>query len=880
MSKILDQNYSSRSLIDSLEAARVRMKSKNSDTTDPAKPKNSTEFGRSMLIDAFQNQQTLKFEDIIKHNPEVNARNNKVKDIEDKYTNIVLKDVTLKSLQTTEIKSAIESSLKIRDYSTMLGIRAAELKSSNITTTDTDAPDTYISIEASTITTNQSLTVSVWSIASSYNISVGTKDSTEPTAVYNAIQAAVSVSAAGTAALSAVGSNISEDGFPANPQSRIMYTSCYVEAQKTVQNLVSLKSSVTDLWGGMNKTISDGFEKADTVIVGTGANLLPAGTYYLYSMPYGINAAKDLNTYITQANSIYQAINAISSSPNITREEGVSATAGISGLTYDGSGLPSNNDFAYAISNAAYTSALPLASGGTLAANVKTAAAAIATSSNAATYSESFGVNKYQSGSPILSNIAFTSLLQSIEDAANTSGSTLSSVQAATSAALSAYKTKCSIVLTNGNTLESVVDSINCTTQYSGVAASINMSGAGSYMLNIYGTNTGTNYPVDILNALDSDVKATLFTNVVKYEAPGTNAICQVGNSSFKQLITSNANRIEYGGAYINLLKANSSTSAYQTIIIGDDTGIYKDKIVNFVNSLNDLIIFIAKQMQVDPNDRDKYKDTTLLRNDPILSSLSLLVNNAVNYTTSYDSGYTNLPTIGIDLKPQIEAGDLQYNIFTINNNVSPNSKADTIKDGLDVALHTNYNGVRRVFELMNSISSPKLLLNGFNGQYKDLMLNLSIHIIGSFGPDSKQVKIETLDTLDNSVITTEYYNLSGSANAYSISCANKTSNLYGLNFLYMDSVNANNISVRIRQGVADYLWAGLNSIDSQISTRTLSINEEKFYIKQSLDSAKEDLKRRIQIVSKNASSNVANINKAAAIIHTFGQLTSNNNTK
>ncbi|MDX1916962.1 MAG: flagellar filament capping protein FliD, partial [Rickettsiaceae bacterium] len=682
-------------------------------------PTTSSEFGRGMVIDGFKNKENLKFHDVIKYNPKVESQEKLVKSLEEKYQNMVLLEATLQFLQSEEIKSAIDSSLKIREYSTLLGIKAAELKSASISTNDTDDAETYMKVEASSSTSNQEITVSIWNTATSYNISIGTEDSTEPTAVYNAIQAANSVTAARDAALAAV-SSLSGDGFPSNPQSRTLYSLCYVEALKTSSSLASLKTQITNIWNGMNKTISDGFETTDTVIVGTGADLLPAGTYYLYCMPNSIYAAKALSTYITQANSVSTAIAAIASTPNITREDVVTAISGITGLTYNGSGLPSNNDFAYAIAYPAYTAALPNANGGTLAATVKTAASNVATSANAKTYADDFGINTYQAGSPILTNIAFTSLLQSLTDAANTTGATLSSVQTSVAAALSAYKTKCSITLTNDGTLQTVVDSINFTTQYSGVGASAILSGSGNYILNIYGTNTGIDYAINIFNSSESDVKSTIFGQVIKFESPGTSAIVQAGNSSFKQMIVSNSNTISYGQAYFTLLKANTSSSEYQTITIGDDATIYKNKIVDFVDSLNNLIIFIARQNQVDPNDPNKYKVTTLLRYDPILRSLSLLVNNALNYTVSYDSGYTSLASLGIDTEQVTESGDLQYNLLRINSDIPSTSKTDNIKDSVDLALNSDYIGTRRVFECMNTISSSKLILNGFNGIYND----------------------------------------------------------------------------------------------------------------------------------------------------------------
>ncbi|MDX1916364.1 MAG: hypothetical protein SFT68_00050, partial [Rickettsiaceae bacterium] len=154
----------------------------------------------------------------------------------------------------------------------------------------------------------------------------------------------------------------------------------------------------------------------------------------------------------------------------------------------------------------------------------------------------------------------------------------------------------------------------------------------------------------------------------------------------------------------------------------------------------------------------------------------------------------------------------------------------------------------------------------------------ITIHIVGNLGPNNKQVRIQILDTTTNAVNSTEYYNLSTFSSYYKISCSDATSNLYGLNFLYMDTVDASSISVRIRQGVADYLWAGLTDIRSQISTRLSEMNDNKFAIRQKVNLAKDALQKLIQTTAKNATADIGYINQSAADIIALEQLTLQNN--
>ncbi len=837
--------------------------------------KSSAQFGRTMQIDGFKNQTNLTIQDIVEYNPTIVNATQIVKTLEEKYKDLVAKEATIVELKSYLAKAST-SAQKIRDYSVDPRIKSTELKSISISTNDVGEGSEYISVNASSIKTNQALTISVWQIASSDNISIGTAGSTEPTAVYNAINGAVSVSDARSAAFTAASSNISGDGFPSNPQSRILYGLCVVEDSKTTPDLATLKSSVTNAWNGMNKDISDGFETLSTEIIGNGANLMPSGTYYLYSMPHGIEAPKSLSAYITQASDVYDAIDSIASLPNITQEEVVAAISSVTGLTFDGDGLPSNNDFAYNIAFAAYNIALP-APTGTIAADVKAAAAVIATPENAVIYATNFGPSTYQVNSPVLKNIAYVSLMQSLQDAANNSGADLSSVKTTIIAALDAYKTRCSITLADGQTLETVIEAINHTTNYSGVASNYLQTGTGSYMLNIYAVNTGSDYTTRILDASEVDTKATLFGQVIQYLSPGSSAMAQIGSSSFTPLIVSNSNSLEYGGIYITLLKPNTNNSNYQTIITGDDAKSYKDKINNFIEDVNRLIIFVAQQNQTDPENPSKYKETTYLRNDILLSHLSLLLSNSLSYNTNYSTGFTTMANVGINLQHQIEDENLEYNLLSISSdqNYNPSTKPEITRDQLDVSLAENFGEVRRVFELASTIASDKLILLSFNGQYQDLKLRMSIHIAGDLGANNKQVQIEILDT-NNIVTGTEYYDLAGSANHYKISCSNSASNLYGLNFIFLNNANEDDIAIHIRQGVADYFWAGIQKIQSQIADRFKTMRDDKIYTRSQVTAASDNLNKNIDRLLKNSTSNIMNINKAAATIYAFEQLSDN----
>ncbi|MDX1924799.1 MAG: flagellar filament capping protein FliD [Rickettsiaceae bacterium] len=821
--------------------------------------KSAKESGRSMEINAFgRKYDNMTYEDIIDYDPKIirlKAQAAKLQSNMDEYLN---KMNAIQTLQEEIYKDILQKSEDIKNY-TALPVTERELKTVSIVSNDTGDAQDYISVDASSLAYSQKITISNWAIASSHNISIGTANSTEPLSVYNAIQAALSVNAAKTDALAAVGSNLSGDGLPLNPSSRILYGLCLAESYKTSPNLVTLKANATSIWSGMNQSLSDGFATKDTVIVGNGASLLPAGTYYLYSMPGGVSVPKALNTYITQANSVYQAINSIAALPNITQLDVTTAIAGISGLTYDVSGLPSNNDFAYLIANAAYTEAGAL---GAPAADVKAEALSAASLDNIKTYAKDFGEYKYGDNSPILANKGLTYLTQAIINAANTSSATIATVQTATSDALTAFKNNCSIVLTAGQTLSNVVDAINFISSYSGVSASAPSTGAGSYMLNIFSAASGLDYQMSILDSSDADVASTLFASVIKFDSPATNSVATVGNSTFAPLVTSNSNTIEYNGVYIKLLKVNTSASYSQTISIGDNVSIYKEKIHRFIDSINKLRIFVAEQTRVDPGDPEKYKDTTPLRLDSIITSVRPFLSIVNSYTVTYeDDGYISLPNIGITLDKVILEDQLEVDVLAID------------EKKLEQATSSNFEQVRRIFEFRHTSSSRNLKISSSRGKYQNMILDVTIHIVGNLGPDNKQVRIKILNT-SGTTLSTDYYSLSGSASNYKIDCNDATSDLYGLVFVFKNNVDENGISVVIKQGVVDYSWAEIKNFITSSETRLKSFIEDRLGYQNSIKTQQEMVLSQIDRVVQNASSTLTTLNSSRAESYILEQIT------
>lgn len=633
-------------------------------------------------------------------------------------------------------------------------------------TIDTEATN-YMTVDVKPGAKSGQTKVSVVQLATAHTINVATTDNTEATDINNAVQALVGPSTPATV-ITTISSTISAgagfdgivdgsdypSGRPRNPNSYILYEYAIQAKNTPGATLASVQAAVGNSYALMT-SVSQGFSSLTTTAVttlGTGATFT-AGSYLLLSMPGSYQIANNIKNMLVQANSVYNGISAIVADP-VTPANVTAAIAGISGLTYNGSGLPSNNTFAYSIANAAYTQA-GTGGGANTNANVLAAASDEATTALTSLAAKNYMTNNYADDSSYLDNIFAKSLLGSIKTAAGATGATLSSITNSTTSAYSTYIANCTVSLTNGDYVQTVIDKINRTTEYSGVRVEAEGAGAGSVILKITAANTGTSYKINILNSSYADVSSSASGGVGPFYGSTITTIKNPQNSmaTFSGLPRMSDSLKIYQDlsqkVAINLIKANTTPNTnYQTITIQNDQDAALFVIEEFKTAYNQLIEYIesfetTSQVKIGPTTQYTNSKNHPLADHSIITSLKRELKSIPRQPVLYnDGGPQSLFGVGFEATKD-------YRSSNQTEGQSPSSITFNPAKFLEV-YNKSPDQVSRVFQFNYISSEPAFRLVTHTGVFNTISnlritINPEVDVTGTGATPTQDTMIQVL---------------------------------------------------------------------------------------------------------------------------------------
>lgn len=746
-------------------------------------------------------------------------------------------------------------------------------KTSQITSTEGKGED-FIEVSASAGASNSDFTVSVKQLAKRNSIKIGKSDLTAATEVKNAIitdPPRVSTQAA-IDAVDALDIDKDALGIPTNPFARTLYQ--YLKSQKDAgTEFNDIQSGVQEIFTEMSKgQISDGFDSISSAIVsdagpGAGVTTIKSGTYYLYSMAGKWNIAETLKDYLSQAKLVADAIDEIppGGDGNITQAQITDAIATAldeMGVEYDANGIPSNSPLAKLIAQAAYDAA---GAGGAAAAAVTSAATAISSSASQikdtiiAEFERLCPENSDERKNPFALYMIDSLKKEAAEEDAN-----LESISQALIDKYNEYPDKCKIELTQGQTLQSVIDAINTTTKYSGVQAQALDTGFGSIILEISSVNTGLNFNIQIVNSDEADQKVHLLNGLPHSEDRGENAELMIDS----QFMTSSSNDVRRNDKVsIKLIKINQDAHE-QTVKITPNIPAAVEYIAGFIDQFNQLSAYIAQETERDPVTQ-MFKETATLGDDKFVMQIKTLLFSFVTRALGYEEGYRSFQDIGIKLVQT--SADFE-------NKIPAHKKLEIDPEALYKAITENYDQVKRIFEFNSETSDSRLSVTYHTGNYFSIP-PMKVNLYPSAGlpvpNQGKRVKIDFLDTA-GAVASSEYFTLSGTEGSYSFSCDDVNSKLYQTSFSFAGSIPEGapgtpvTIDFKIIQGIADQIYGFVYDYTDDISsaqignitkeeqklieksskeTSSIKIYEDK--LQQERDRRARDISAKMQIASK-----------------------------
>lgn len=247
------------------------------------------------------------------------------------------------------------------------------------------------------------------------------------------------------------------------------------------------------------------------------------------------------------------------------------------------------------------------------------------------------------------------------------------------------------ITLSDGDTLQEVVQKFNAVKATTGIGASFLKVADGTYRVQFSATATGTANDFDLndIGTVSSDPNGVIASVGITDTQLAANAVFKFNGIDI--IRSSNSINDIVAGVTFNILQTTPTEPDPTAITVGisPDTDIAKGGIINFVNAYNDLKTFAAHQTEV--LESGGFAATALLANNftfrSVLNSVNTELASAVSGLTSGDPD--RLADIGISFV-----------------NIPKSSTDPEIQNALSLdettlvgALSTNYDGVRRVFE-------------------------------------------------------------------------------------------------------------------------------------------------------------------------------------
>jgi flagellar hook-associated protein 2 len=347
------------------------------------------------------------------------------------------------------------------------------------------------------------------------------------------------------------------------------------------------------------------------------------------------------------------------------------------------------------------------------------------------------------------------------------------------------------VTIASGASLLDIQAAINAVSENTSVEASIIQISSSNYQIVLQSMETGTagaytvSDPSGVLNNLT-------FTNKAASDA------------SFKlnsTTITRSSNNISdvVPNLTINLLQTSPSGTSLN-VAIKPDIDAVKNSISVLVGTYNDLMTYVAQQNQRDESTQS-YVEGAILGGDTAVSSVMFGMGSELRRVVSgISSGYSMLPEIGISFTtfPGDSTLPRVANILEIDSSA------------LEVALNTNFDEVRKVFDVDFVCPSTKFALDDRTNALAINDLAIDVNTSRTAG-DEVRVTYADPVTAVNKTINAKYtaYGSSGGL----IEGVRGTV-IEGLNIMYAGS-GVDSSTIHISQGISDRIF---NLIDSVLA--------------------------------------------------------------
>lgn len=377
------------------------------------------------------------------------------------------------------------------------------------------------------------------------------------------------------------------------------------------------------------------------------------------------------------------------------------------------------------------------------------------------------------------------------------------------------------LTLNTGDSLQTVADKFNEISTRTGIQASVVTESSGSYRLVFSATQTGTTYGFDFNTAaptagyaVENDPSGVL--SQISFNAQSANQIAQ--NSIFSVdgiTITRESNAVSDAISGLTFNLKQSGLVGTLNVAIQPDTSVVSNAIVQFADAYNNFRTFVAKQTQLDENNKPTadavlYNDTTFRS---IISSISTEVSNVIAGITG--NSPDQLSDIGLTL--QDYPGD-STNLPTTNILVVD-------QDQLNSVLQSNFNGVRKLFEFQLSADDSNFV-NFKRSNTLDGLTSFSVNIdrVGN-------TYQATYTDPNTGVAKTANFDYSiGSTGA--VTLTGQTGTIFeGSQFVYASSSSAT-VNVSITQGYGDRFYnlinGFINTTDGIIPKAVQSLTDTK----------------------------------------------------
>lgn len=372
------------------------------------------------------------------------------------------------------------------------------------------------------------------------------------------------------------------------------------------------------------------------------------------------------------------------------------------------------------------------------------------------------------------------------------------------------------VTLAAGDTLQQVVDKFNAVSDTSEIRATALEVSSGNFVLQLKSTTTGT--------AMNYALPGGLLNVGLAINQSAVNAELTIDGTTVIRSTNTISDAID--GVTFDLVQVTPAATTL-ALDIESDKELVKNGILNFVDSYNELRLFISRQTQVG-NDGKPLETSVLAGSNTLRSTLSSIINEMSAAVAGLSSDPDSLADLGITFAdfPGDDETPYTRNILSVD------------EDTLNNKLASDFDGVRQVFEFDFTSSSSEIQVFSRTNALDISAFSLNVNVGTStyqatYDPGTGPVTIN----LTGSAITGGGYLIEGQAGTV----------LEGLRLIYGGSTTVTS-NITVTQGIGDRLF---NTIDALLDEDSGAVAIEISSLEDSNTRAQEEIDRIDQMVEK-----------------------------